>query len=151
MKNKWAYLAGLLDGDGCIFMSYRNRKRGFEKTILASIEPRISIITADAKFASQIKTLIGGKTYCHNANPKAVGKYISKKSYSVNIYDRTKQIKFLKEITPYLVLKKKHALLMLFYLLNRIPGTPTTSNEIKIAKKMHNLNGGDSKRKMRWL
>lgn len=108
-----AYLAGYLDGDGTITVNYsknRNRPRwiGFQKDV--------SLITRVKWFAEELQKIIGGdlRTFIYYDSRA------KKEGYRVGFTNQESALTFLREISPYLILKKRQAKSMIALLEERI-------------------------------
>ena len=108
-----AYFAGYLDGDGTITISYsRNRNRpkwvGFQKDV--------SLITRVKWFAEELQRLIGGdlETFIYYDSRN------KKEGYKVSFRNQESALIFLREISPYLILKKRQAKSMIDILEERL-------------------------------
>lgn len=94
---KWeaAYLAGIIDGEGSITLTryHKNEMR----------RPTISISSNDIELLLYIRKLVGGNIYTKkNYNP---GKHSN--SYFITIKNKTKVIKILEAVKPFLRIHKK--------------------------------------------
>ena len=109
-KTDWAYLAGLIDGDGCFAFSLsrsRNSKRQPINRILISPRITIRIKANDGQHLLKLHTLFGvGKLYWHKIlTPDAIrGWYVLKIADCIYITEN---------ISPYLLIKKHKANLFL--------------------------------------
>lgn len=97
-----AYLAGFIDGEGCI---HTNRHSKAIPTIM------INIVNTDKETLQWIANLLGCKVY-----PKARGKVGWKPSYVVHIGTK-KCREVLPQLIPYLRVKRQHAAIALAILL----------------------------------
>lgn len=98
-ETEWAWLAGFVDGEGCISLS----KKG---------TPTLSIGNTDSVVIEVIKELCGvGKISCYPPkNRKHKDYYVFSLHGVDNLYT------VLTKITPYLIVKRAHALLMSAFL-----------------------------------
>jgi len=127
------YLAGILDGEGCIsiYISKRWDKRqnkfGFRPVL------EISIYQADKRLTDWLQFHYGGKCYEHTM------KNSTRPGYQW-IAPRGKDRElFVLEMMPYLILKKEQALLALEYL--RLPSTGDRCKErFDLARKCSTFN-----------
>lgn len=108
-----AYFAGYLDGDGTITITYsRNRNRpkwiGFQKDV--------SLITRVKWFAEELQRLIGGdlQTFIYYDSRN------KKEGYKVSFTNQESALIFLREISPYVILKKRQAKSMIEILEERL-------------------------------
>ena len=133
MKEKWSYLAGLIDGEGCISISkqvnnYNNRGRsdyiqyGF----------RISVTNTSLKLMKWLISTFGGVYYTKR---EATKKHST--SYEWRPKGRGNNEEILLGILPYLVIKTEHAKTGLSYV--RLPEQDPCSREI-LYQKLRLLN-----------
>jgi hypothetical protein len=108
-----SYFAGYLDGDGTITITYsKNRNRpkwmGFQKDV--------SLITRVKWFAEELQRLIGGdlQTFIYYDSRN------KKEGYKVSFTNQESALIFLREISPYLILKKRQAKSMIEILEERL-------------------------------
>lgn len=97
----FAYIAGFLDGDGCIgirVISYKKKKYYY---------PYVILFNNDLEVLEFIRTVCGGKIYTKK-------KRHSHENTAYMLVFNQKSIKevFLKKIAPFLRIKKKHALII---------------------------------------
>jgi len=97
-KTKLAYLAGIVDGEGCISL-----RRHTQKNRRPTWDIRIYVVSTDKVLIDWLKENFGGLTYFRNSkkNPHWKTKHewiISKKQLTPVLH----------AILPYLVIKKEH-------------------------------------------
>ena len=94
---KLAYIAGIVDGEGCISV----RKRGIHGSL-----PLISVVNTNWEVLKLIKDTFGGSISIHNRPKTEASKwcYIWRQSC-------LPAAETLERLLPYLIVKKKHALL----------------------------------------
>lgn len=135
-----AYFAGYLDGDGTITITHsKNKNRpkwiGFQKDV--------SLITRVKWFAEELQRLIGGDLrsfiYYDSRNKK--------EGYRVGFTNQESALVFLREISPYLILKKRQAKSMIGILEERLAlralkgnSAPITSFTWEEAEKIRSWN-----------
>lgn len=102
------YLAGVIDGDGCLFM-YKDKK--------GNAYLGMEVANTNEQFVKYVATLIGGKPYV--SSPK--GRLGHKKCFHVRLYKRKHVISLLKTLLPYLIIKKEKALEILDWAKNNPP------------------------------
>jgi len=128
-----AYLAGLIDGDGSIFLSYY-QARG-KKGIHSRISCAISARSANKEFAEEIMQMMGGEV-----------KEVGKDYYEVLISRYADILQLLELILPYLRLKRKQAEIMIEFCKERLKylkyrrNAPYTPRCFKLADMMLALN-----------
>ncbi len=138
-KEEWAYLAGIVDGEGSI--SFRRRK-GKNCIIL---EPKVSITTTSLELVNWIKNKLPNircRIEKDHRNPRWKPRHELYYQKHSGVYS------FLKGIYPYLIIKKKHAELMLEFIEirknakwgNRWHGTGYSSREFEIEREIRKLN-----------
>lgn len=107
-----AYLAGFIDGEGCIGIHHRGKAKGRKPTV------RVSITNTDKNILIWCKNFIGlgGTLKIHNKN----GNNKWKTAYRLE-YDCKKAEALLRMVVPYLKIKKEQALLAIEYRKYTIP------------------------------
>jgi hypothetical protein len=144
----WAYIAGAIDGEGCITVASRKRK-GHN---IPTFEPKIIITNTSRRWLEEMKTLIPG---CITVSAYAgKGKY-RRNCYHLVVANMRVLKEVLKELIPHLVLKKRQAELMLKYIelreskrsrkgLRRTQST-FSEEELNIVKEIWRLNREESR------
>jgi hypothetical protein len=101
------YLAGLLEGEGCLVMSGKKDKTNKYTTYQA----RIQISNSNTDLLNRINEIYFGSINCSN-----------KKDGIFNwiIYDQHKIVNFLEQLLPYLIVKKDRAEKMLEFCKSRL-------------------------------
>jgi len=105
----WAYLAGLIDGDGCISVTINKSSRS-----VPFLKAWIAVINTDKKLMEFLQSAFGGKisakiTTQKNKGGGRVPKGRYKDTYQWRIYGLTNVFFVLKKLLPYLVIKKELA------------------------------------------
>lgn len=101
----WIWLAGFIDGEGCIYISRtKNENRwGYQYTL------RLEITQANKELLDSIKERVGFGSNTWNKNINAVKNRVSKRQvYSIKWSSR-KAYEILKKLYPYLVVKRAQA------------------------------------------
>lgn len=120
-QTHWAYIAGILDADGCFMISKHNRKteRGawrivqtWAPTYMPSV--KISMIEKDA--IQFIIDEVGFGKY--NINGARKDRPNSKPIYNWYLRGERHVVPFLKEVIPYLKVKKERAIFLLSFCQN---------------------------------
>ena len=93
---RWAYLAGFLDGDGCITITTKNQRRTY------CIEVRYS--QTNGPFLQHLRDLVGIGSVYQTSKPK--GNHSARFQW---VFASGKAEEFLRAIFPFLVLKKDQA------------------------------------------
>ena len=122
-----AYIAGIVDGEGCFNLTGGVGKRGYA---------RISIGMGDIHCI----TLLYTKTGMGNVNTQ---KYLTKQIKTVYLWvlsNRLEIYTFIKAIYPYLITKRKQADVMLNYIERRIQNKPFTLQDAELIERLHELN-----------
>lgn len=117
-KTEWAYLAGMIDGDGSIMLTIQNHSGS---TLHHYYVPTIKIVGTDKVAIQSIAVDFAGSYYI-DLN-KGYGKDGSKRLHSVSWRAQLMVKTILENILPYLRIKKAQAELLLDYCnlrLNRI-------------------------------
>ena len=99
-----AYLAGIIDGEGCITI----RKQG------SYYVPSVLIGNTNETLINHIKALLDYESieYCMRYEDRG-DRINARPSWTINLSSRDRVIKFLNLVLPYLVSKKDQALLVL--------------------------------------
>ena len=133
-----AYLAGLVDGDGSILLSYysypryrRNKKSGIHSQISCAIGAR----SANKEFAMEVEKLFGGRLV-----------KVEENYHEVKISRQADILQLVEALLPYLRLKRKQAEIMiefckerLYYLKDR-RNAPYSPKCFELVDKMKMLN-----------
>lgn len=110
-----AYMAGIMDGDGCFFISKENGKSRQEKGFSECYTPVISLANSDLELVTQFKQkFTGSVSKMHSQLCR--GKF----TYQWRI-DRSKKCSdFLDKVKKYLIIKKDRAEYLLLFIKNHI-------------------------------
>ena len=134
------YLAGYVDGDGCISVTYIKHPRARRG---ATPRPYVSVITKNREFAQELHSLIGEpeRSFMYkDSREKKVG-------YVIHITSNKGVLRFLQRIAPYLRLKKRQAELLIEFCSERLNrsvdgrGVPVSDQCWEIAEEVRRLNG----------
>lgn len=136
-NEKLAYIAGFLDADGSITISYgRKTTSGFVYV------PVVCFYNTDIKTLLWIQKVVGGNIY---NKPRKSEKHTP--SSQLNLRNRTEMYTILPKLIPYLIRKKKQAKLLYKYLDSRTKRgwknhrhLPATDKETIYLKKIRDLN-----------
>jgi len=134
-KNSFlAYIAGFIDGEGCILLSKhkcKKSKRGFEW------KPMIKITNSDKHVLLLIQKVIGG--YIDKGQISNIGR---KRVYQL-VLNSSNLRKYLDKIIPLLIIKKKRAKLLKLALDETINHRKSSYNvsdvDIKLEKIYHKI------------
>jgi hypothetical protein len=139
-ESQKAYLAGYLDGDGTITICKSTNKN---KPDHIGIQKDVSLITSIKWFAEELQKLIGGniQTFIYYDSRH------KKEGYRVSFTNQESALAFLREIQPYLILKRKQAKLMIELLEERLAlrhlhgnGAKITPHTWELTNEIRNLN-----------
>jgi hypothetical protein len=140
-KTNWAYLAGLLDGEGCFTITgtWKNRK-GIWRTKTGPntyfhINLIISLYNTDLKVMKWLVDHFGGVYYVHHPSKKPSHKI----GYSWHPKGAKNKELLLLGILPYLVIKREQAKLSLEYI--RLDGKACQEKRLELREKIQTLNG----------
>jgi hypothetical protein len=117
----WAYVAGVLDGDGCI---------SYHRTSL-----RISITTLDHNFAEQLSRFIGCAHIATVSNKGKPSHHLP--LYRVIVSGNDRAYDFLKKVQPYLYIKKAQAEYLLTELANYVNWNHYPDRQKRLEIKEH--------------
>ena len=140
IKTDLAYIAGFLDSDGCITVSWgRTTKAGHRISV-----PLVSFYNRDMAVLTWIQSIFGGKLYNKPRTDKAhnIARQLMLRSQNGEV------LKCLKSVRPYLKIKHEQADCVIELIESRIRrgwlGTskhlPPTEHETELAKKTQWLN-----------
>jgi intein/homing endonuclease len=109
MENKaWPYMAGIMDSEGSIGMSISRKSSGYEGFNLS-----IQLTNTNRRLIDWVVSNFGG-AFCTEIKKNSFSP--GSKIFRWSVYGREKQETFLLGVMPYLVIKKKQALLGLDFL-----------------------------------
>jgi len=116
MKTQWnhelyAYLAGILDGEGCLRISRTNQKDMVNPYFQASIQVGMQ----DKRVLEMFKTTFGGSIY----KDRTVNGKLPVYRWRIN--SKRGSIKCLKKLMPYLITKREQAEILLSFCKNTPP------------------------------
>jgi hypothetical protein len=130
-----AYLAGLIDGDGSIILSFHQYSHSKGKGIHSQISCAISARSANREYTKEVMRMMGGKI----TEPE-------KNFYEVIISRQADILQFVEALFPYFRLKKKQAELMIEFCRDRLKvlkyrrNAPYTIKSFELVKKMKEIN-----------
>lgn len=123
-----AYLAGLIDGEGCIELAFNNRKDGYKQYY-----PRVRIHMTNLEALEAAKDLYGG-----SITTRKPYKNHWKQAYDWGI-SCGKAVTLLKDIFPYSIIKKEEITLLLSFETTDKPRCTGLSEEkMKSREFIHN-------------
>jgi len=136
-KQKWSYLAGIFDGEGCISISSKDRKvidyRNGKEVIWQRSVLQIDIANTNELLMKWLISNVGGVYFYTD-----LGNAKWKNRYNWHPKGRKNKEEFLLGIIPYLVLKRDQAKLALAYI--RLEGKGTKTQYEELATKCSQLN-----------
>jgi hypothetical protein len=95
---EWAYLAGLIDGEGCILSTH-------QKNSPLRYGLRVVVTQVDIRPIYWIQDRFGGFVKCNTVHTVANGRNYTVCRYTWGVYSRGKVEEILHGVLPYLVLK----------------------------------------------
>jgi len=134
------YLAGLIDGDGCISIRPYGKKHTFS--------PRIEVSSKNYDFLEKLKNIIGGGS---------ISRQVDRRNGSITYHLYFEKLedckKILEAITPFLILKKRQGELLLEFCNIRLQRPiwkrlEFTEREKEIYMEIRKLNSEEKRRKM---
>jgi len=132
-KEKWAYLAGLIDADGCICLCKKGNRVHYV-VLLSFCNTNKEVVDYVAKELDVNSHYIQPERYIRNA----------KKLYTAHLWSRSRTKKVLEKMLPYLIIKWKRAKLAIEYQTlhkwRQGMRTPLLPREEEIFKEMKLLN-----------
>ncbi len=105
-QTHWAYIAGILDADGCFMISKHNRERNWAPTYMPSV--KIAMIEFEA-----INFIMEQGYGKYNIDGARKDRPNSKPIYHWYLRSRKNVVPFLNEVIPYLKIKKNRAKFLL--------------------------------------
>lgn len=125
-----SYIAGFVDGEGCISLRCFTGKRGYQE-----IRNSLAIVNTNRKVLEWIKVKLScGAVY------DITGKRENQKSVFVyEVCDRVKLLYILKLLLPYLKVKKEQAELCVVFLEEHLPRSKFTDEEYEMVWFMQKL------------
>lgn len=148
-KENWAYLAGLLDGEGCFTITgaWKHRRNAYlPKTPRGSelyfhMGLTISLYNTNVQVMKWLVHHFGGNYYVHHPSKQPNHKV----GYSWHPKGAKNKIEMILGVLPYLIIKREQAKLALQYL--QLNGRPAVEERLAIREKIQALNGhGTGKR-----
>ncbi len=136
-EHEWGYLAGIVDGEGCLTLKKSGRNRQNFSALLTISNTSLSLL-------KEINKMLGG---LGNINQKRSYNKNCKPVYELRFSKREILLPLLEKLQHYLKLKKKQCQLLLEFLKIRVKSNPTkkakvtyTQREIEIWKALKNIN-----------
>ena len=132
-----AYLAGIIDGEGCItFIKHKHEhnSRGY------IYEPKLEITNTNEDLINRcLKCMPKQATKVYQDDKR---KDYYKRCWSIRLQQYDSLLSFLKQIQPYLVAKQKQADMMIQYLESKITRRygKYTAKDIELAESIRKLN-----------
>lgn len=127
-KEELGYIAGILDGEGSISLK---RQRSIGRRCFGTF---IQVTSTNQDILYFLKRKLGGGVYNHSH--KYSINHNLKKSWVWHLRQHREIESLLKKLLPYLIIKKKHALLMLKYIKMHWYGTLNAHDVWKYPKRL---------------
>jgi hypothetical protein len=130
-----SYIAGIVDGEGCVEIQ-RHKKKGKKRQ--NHLLGRISIQICNEEVLKWIKKTSGFGNI--NETPLTI---TGKRRWCFRLSKQKDTLIFLKEILPFLKIKRKHAKLLINFLESRTSrhhNSPNIPKEFEMYRKMRKLN-----------
>ena len=105
MSTKWAYFAGIIDGEGCVRIGWGNYRADGERTRKGFLQ----VGNTSKALVEWLKANVGGNYYVDTAN-RATAKTVY--VWQINCRDAAKA---LRKALPYLVIKREQAKLLISF------------------------------------
>jgi hypothetical protein len=134
-KTKWAYVAAMLDGEGHISITKHLQSYGKDGKKYWQIDCKIGISNISIPLMDWIKESFGG-------DYKDGKQGCNRPCYRWNLDQYHLQEKFLLGVLPYLIIKRKQALLALEFV--RMKNTKNPKRRLEISMECQTLNKGQS-------
>jgi|WetSurMetagenome_2_1015567.scaffolds.fasta_scaffold609303_2 hypothetical protein len=133
-KAKYSYLAGIIDGEGCLTIG------AGRKGNVTNYNSIIMVASTSEKLIKWLQTNFGGNYY---KSSRVSDKW--KQAYIWRFLKKNEIEKLLLAILPYLIIKREQAILLLeFVRLPRYQETPEKREELFQKMKLLNKRGNDS-------
>lgn len=132
-KTDWAYLAGFIDGEGCLTIARVRVGKNINKL---AFHRNIRVGQCSRPVLDWIVSRFGGTVYKHQKPYDRKNWYY----YWALTGSKKKYEQFLLGILPYLKVKKLQAKIMLEFV--RLPWGPDVESRLRLAEKIQNLNSG---------
>lgn len=135
-ETEWAYIAGIIDGEGCLGVYHRSsRNKGTRQVIPStSYRPRIQVVNTNLNLVLWIRDRLKGDiaTYAsHDSRRKT--KYVWRNGAARSI------LSICEHCLPYLVIKRKQAELVLRFPVDAVCNQWTVEETRRIKIEKHNL------------
>lgn len=139
----FAYIAGIIDGEGSIGIQQSNKYKP-NHIPDHNLNLVVTVVSTDKPLIEWLKETLGGNTVYRRPR-----KENHKEAFSWHIYG-TPASNLLKKISPYLIIKKKHATLGVeFQSYKKVPRKPTEcERQWAIKNEMHQLSRKGPKAKL---
>ena len=139
---KLAWLAGIIDGEGSISMTYiKKRKKVSGNGCYSGIDVRVGIANTNLPLMREVADIcteiIGEKISINESGRKTNGNLTA---YSLNFTSRTRAYPMLKMLLPYLIAKKGQAEIVINYFENRKPFARVKPEELEMCEEVKRLN-----------
>jgi transposase len=123
-----AYLAGYLDGDGTITVNIDKRSKARRKY---GVHYDVSLISKNKEFIKKLQEMVGGnvRSFIYEDSRD------KKKGYKLGFTNQASALAFLEAVSPYLILKKKQAELMVKFLEDRLNARRLKGNAAIISEE----------------
>lgn len=141
MSTKWAYFAGIIDGEGCVRIGWGNYRADGRRTRKGFLQ----VGNTSKALVEWLKTHIGGNYYVDTAN-RATAKEVY--VWQISCRDAAEA---LRNALPYLVIKREQAKILISFAQTLTQpqsvgkvGLPDIVHSVRevLAQAMHVLNGG---------
>lgn len=119
---EWAYVAGFLDGDGCIILTHRQSRRNTNRstgTYKGLLEPRITFGNTNKEAMLTLAEFLGVNPHVYIAQNNGTWPY-RQPYYRLQFGGCNKIKNVLENCIPYLIIKKDIAELMLKFIISRL-------------------------------
>lgn len=143
-RELYAYLAGLMDGEGTITI-VRNNKKGFQPSMAISLSHKDTLIEIQSRLKQIRRGAIEVKFYSNNLDLR---KASYKQMHVLMFTSRYMMLKMLKQLIPFLITKHQQAIILKEFIERRIERQKTLGyqcgfDEIdtQSCDDIHRLNG----------
>jgi hypothetical protein len=132
-KTKWAYVAAMVDGEGHISIAGTKSGQGYKGKPYWLIDCKIGISNTSVELMKWLKENFGGEYHDGGQGSRRI-------CYRWNLQNYKQMEKFVLAILPYMVIKRKQALLALEFF--RMFGQKNPAKRLELARRCQALNRG---------
>lgn len=148
----WSYLAGLIDGEGSIYIAVNNKKnRARRRCINPTFTLRLTVTQSSEWFVNRIKARFGGAVVLKRSKGPEKTRNRTKNCYDI-VWQNFRAGWILWHVYPHLILKREQAKIAFQFLhnLRKTNGQKLSETDVEIRKALRHriqaLNGSQKRR-----